>query len=147
MAYEIVEDTNELITFWVCRGLNIGVSWLGRHLTFGFMSDGKLIGGLIFHDYRPQCDVWWTVYTIDKRWCNRRMLRQMFGLAFCGLKCRRINLLVSKNNKDSLNFVKKLGFSEEGLLRQYRENGEDCYFFGMLRHECKWLITNGEKNE
>jgi len=144
MTYRIVEDNGEQITFWVCRGLDIGVSWLGKHLTFGFMLNDRLIGGLIFHDYRPEHDIWWTVYTIDKRWCNRRMLREMFSLAFCGLKCRRINLLVSKSNFSGLNFVTKLGFKKEGLLRRYRENGEDCYFLGMLRQECKWLTKNGE---
>lgn len=144
MTYEIAEDSNEKITFWVCHGLDIGAAWLGRHLTFGFLLDGRLVGGLIFHDYRPEQDVWWTVYTTDKRWCNRRMLRQMFGLAFCGLKCRRINLLVSKSNTECLKFVEKLGFTKEGLLREYRENGEDCYFLGMLRQECKWIKTKGE---
>ena len=102
-----------------------------------------MLGGLIFHSYRPNTEVWWTVYTVDKRWCNRRMLKVMFDIAFNKLKCRRISLLVSKSNVAGINFVKKLGFQQEGMFRVYRENGEDCYIFGMLKNECKW-IKNGE---
>ncbi|MDO4161887.1 MAG: GNAT family protein [Pseudomonadota bacterium] len=143
--YRIVEDRDDLVTDWVCRGLQYDKQWLDRHLTFGFMQGEKIIGGLIFHNYRPAHEIWWTVYSTDKRWCNRRMLESMFGLAFEGLSCRRISLLVSKNNTDSLNFVKKLGFCPEGLLRSYRENGEDCYIFGMLKSECKWIKKHKEK--
>ena len=71
----------------------------------------------------------------------------MFALAFNILKCRRVNLLVSKSNVRSLDFVRRLGFKTEGLLREYRENGEDCYFMGMLAKECPWLQKKGEKHE
>lgn len=139
MEYKIIEDKTDSITDWVCNELNCGRVWLGKHLTFGFFVDNRLIGGLIFHDFRPQIDVWWTIYTTDKRWCNRRTLKFMFGLAFNILKCRRINVLVSAKNTNGLNFVKKLGFKQEGLLRQYRDNGDDGCFLGMLKTECKWI--------
>ena len=75
------------------------------------------------------------------------MLRIMFGIAFKAMGCRRISLLVDKSNAASLNFVKKLGFQQEGILRSFRENGEDCYILGMLKDECKWLREKGDKNE
>lgn len=71
----------------------------------------------------------------------------MFGIAFKAMGCRRISLLVDKSNAASLNFVKKLGFQQEGILRSFRENGEDCYILGMLKDECKWLKLKGEENE
>lgn len=147
MSYRIIQDKTGEITRWVCQGLGYNTAWLDDYLTFGFEYEGKLVGGLILHDWRCGQDIWWTVYTVDKHWCNRRMLRQMFALVFCTLKCRRINILVSKSNVRSLNFVRRLGFKIEGLLRQYRENGEDCYFMGMLATECPWLQKKGEKNE
>ena len=103
--------------------------------------------GLIFHDYRPQQEIWWTVYSVDKRWCNRRMLRIMFGMAFEVFGCKRISLLVNKSNTASLNFVKKLGFQQEGMFRAYRDNGEDCCIFGMLKNECKWIKEKEKINE
>ncbi len=137
--YRILPDCDNHITHWVCQGLHEDEDWLGAHLTFGFALGGEMIGGLIFHQYQPHHSLWWTVYSTDKRWCNRRMLKAMFGLAFKVLDCRRINLLVSASNAASLNFVHKLGFQTEGLLRRFRDNGEDCYILGMLKSECKWL--------
>lgn len=145
--YKIFPDKNDIITDWVCKGLKYDKAWLDEHLTFGFALKGKMIGGLIFHNYRPRHEIWWTVYSVDKRWCNRRMLKIMFGIAFKAMGCRRISLLVDKSNAASLNFVKKLGFQQEGILRSFRENGEDCYILGMLKDECKWLKLKGEENE
>lgn len=147
MDYQIVPDKNDVITKWICKGLNYDENWITDHITFGFRLNEELIGGLIFHDYRPQQEIWWTVYSVDKRWCNRRMLRIMFGMAFEFFGCKRISLLVNKSNTASLNFVKKLGFQQEGMFRAYRDNGEDCCIFGMLKNECKWIKEKEKINE
>ena len=139
MSIEVVVDKTGDIARWVCAGLNDEFGWYEQNLTFGFVQDGKLIGGLIFHDLRPHCDVWWTIYCNNRHWCNRKILRQMFAMVFQNMDCRRISLLVSKSNSQSLNFVQRLGFKIEGVLRKFRENGDDCYILGMLREECNWL--------
>lgn len=139
MEYEIIEDKTGSITDWVCAELQLGRGWLGKHITFGFSLCGKLIGGIIFHDYRPDIEIWWTIYTTDKRWCNRRLLKFLFSMAFNYLKCRRISLSVSQENQNCINLVKKLGFKQEGLLRNYRDDGTDGCIFGMLKSECKWI--------
>lgn len=139
MEYKIKKDTDGYVTRWVCRGLNDTEKWLNDHITYGFYFNNKLIGGLIFHDCRPYHDIWWTVYSTDKRWCNRRMLRKMFGLVFNEIKCRKINLLIDVDNQESISFVEKLGFVKEGLWRCCRENGKDCCLYGMLKNECQWI--------
>lgn len=137
--YKIIEDKNDFITRYVCAGLKFGYEWLGKHFTFGMVVDGKLVGGLIFHDIRPNGEVWWTIYTEDKRWCNRRMLRFMFGLAFKALNCRRVSLAIDARNSDCLKLAKKLGFTREGILRAQRDDGGDNVVWGILKTECKWL--------
>lgn len=144
---EILPDISEDITHWICRGLNTGESWIGKHITYGFALGNKMLGGLIFNDLRFNHDVWWTIYAEDKRWCNRNVLRKMFAAAFIDMRCRRINVLVETDNLKSINLVKRLGFKQEGLLRQYTENGHDCYLFGMLKQECPWLKMKGKENE
>lgn len=139
MSYKIIEDQNDLITKFVCDGLQFDYKWLGVHKTFGFAVNETLVGGLIFHDLRPNGEVWWTVYTKNKHWCNRRMLRCMFGLAFNTLKCRRISVAVDARNLNCLNFVRKLGFKQEGLLRKQRDDGGDNVILGMLKTECIWI--------
>lgn len=135
---DIVTDSGGLIADWVCKGLGENIDWIGDNLTIGIVSDGKLLAGIIFNNYRPQTDVTLTIYTTNKRWCSKKILKHIFGIAFETLNVRRISLLVSVSNEECLRLVDRLGFKREGLLRQYRENGEDCYFLGMLKNECKW---------
>ncbi len=135
---EIVQDKDNLLAQWVCAGLGENFDWVGENYTVGFVRSGKLCGALIFHNYRPQCDVWWTIYTQDKRWCTLKVLRYIFYTAFDVLQCRRISLLVSRSNQKCLDLVKRLGFRKEGHLRKFRENGEDAFIFSMLKNECKW---------
>lgn len=143
-SYNIVADYNGEITQWVCQGLGEKPhpDWLGPHFTIGFVRNNRLIGGLIYHDYRPGCDVWWTLYTTDKRWCTRKALKFMFGLAFDYFRCRRVSMITDADNYPCLNLAQKLGFKAEGVLRKYREDGKDAVLMGLLKNECNFL---GEK--
>lgn len=138
----IVPDRDNLIAKWVCRGLDEDFEWVGNNLTIGVMLGNRMIAGIILNDWRPERDVWLTIYSTDKRWCCRRVLRCVFDLVFGKMKCRRVSLFVSKDNALSRNLVEKLGFVREGLLRQYRDNGDDCFVYGMLINECKWRSKN-----
>ena len=135
----IVADQNDEITKWICEGLELDTDWLGPHFTIGFVRGGCLIGGLIYHDYRPGCDVWWTIYAPDKRWCSKKVLKFMFGLAFEFFGCRRISMITDVDNYACLNLAQKVGFKTEGVLRKYRENGKDAVLMGLLKNECKFL--------
>lgn len=134
---KIVADRNGVIAAWVCRGLGVGVQEIGENFTLGFLYGGRAVGGLIYHGLQDG-SLWWTIYTVDKHWCSRKVLKTVFGLAFDGMNCHRINIIVSRDNVKSLKLVKGLGFKTEGLLRRYRSSGEDCYLLGMLKNECKW---------
>ncbi len=134
----IVADTDGSIAKWVCDGLKEDTRWIGGNVTMGIVFDGKLIAGIIFNDIRHGRDVWLTIYSTNKRWCTRRVLRAVFDLAFDVMDCKRISLFVSKDNEPSINLVEGLGFVREGLLRQYRDNGDDCFVYGMLKPDCKW---------
>ena len=91
----VIFDKNDVITNWVCDNLKSGNKWLGEHLTIGFTLGDRLIGGLIYHDCRMGHDVWWTIYTNDKHWCTRKILRFIFSVAFDYLGCRRISILTN----------------------------------------------------
>lgn len=138
-SYKIIYDHDDKITNWICQGLNDNKSWLDSpYHTIGFVRDNHLIGGLIYHNIRPKRDLWWTIYTTDKRWCTRRVLKKIFGLAFNFLQVERISILVSTTNLPCIRLVKRLGFKQEGLLRKYRDDGSSCFFYGILKSENKW---------
>ena len=131
-----VADTDDSILKWVCDGLNETTNWIGEHATLGIYLNQRLIAGIIYHDIRFGQDCWMTIYSIDKKWCSRRILRLIFGFAFEGLNCRRVNALV--DTERSIRLLSGIGFKQEGKLRQFRENGKDCFVYGLLQTECLW---------
>ncbi len=136
---EVIYDGSGAAAVWVCRSLNDFSPLSGRCFTFVFRRRRKIIGALVFSGWRPNLDVWWSIYTTDRHWCTVKVLKTIFAAAFETLNCRRINLLVSLNNLRSLSLVSRLGFRKEGVLRAYREDGQDACVFGMLKSECKFL--------
>lgn len=135
--YNIVYDN--CLVDWICDGLKTDKNWLeGDYYTLGFKLGHKLLGGLIYHNIRPNRDLWMTIYTTDKRWCNRRVLKVIFSLAFNLWQVERISISVSVNNKSCRKLVEKLGFKQEGLSRKYMDDGSDCLFYGMLKSENEW---------
>lgn len=133
----ILDQSGEVLKL-VCSHTNWKIEEVGPNICLGFIMDDKLVGGIIYHNLRESTDVWLTIYASDKRWCSRKSLDHIFDIAFKIMKVRRVSLLVDADNIVCLKLVKGLGFIEEGLLRKYRDDGNDCYFFGMLKSDCKW---------
>lgn len=132
------DGTNETVRF-VAQGLGDKVEEYEPCLALKITLNGKIIGGILINDIREGVDCYLSIYTTSKRWATRSVLRYVFRIIFNLINCRRCSVLVSKDNLDSLRMCKKLGFKEEGLLRQYRDNGDDCYCLGMLKQECFWI--------
>lgn len=140
---EVILDTHHILAPWLEASLHMAPGEVNELFTMGFLWQGKLVGGLIFSDYRPGHDVWWSIYTMDKNWCQRRVLKTIFQTAFKDLKCTRINVLVAADNIKSLRLVKKLGFVQEGYLRRFQaRDKKDCYLFSMLPEECRFLADS-----
>lgn len=134
----VITDKDNKITQWICSGLNIGTEWLDKHYTIGFLYQNRLIGGLIYHNIRQGRDVWWTLYTTDKHWCTKRILKFMFSVAFDYFGCKRISMMTDNNNLKCLNLAQKLGFTLEGLLSHYGDSGEDKIIMGIQRKQTKF---------
>ena len=137
--YRIKPDYGGVIMKWICDGLGEDTDWVGDSYTFGIEYRGQIVGGIIMNNYRKDLDVWLTIYSTSPHWCSKSVLKYIFTTCFETLNCKRVNIFVSKDNQKSLNLCTRLGFKKEGLLRQYRENGQDCFIMGMLKKECKWL--------
>lgn len=137
-VYCKADSTNKVLEF-VADGLGDKVADYIPSLPIGIYQGGELIGGVLINDIRPQRDCWLTIYTTTPYWAKRQVMRYVFGVVFDLIQAKRCSVLVSLSNTKSYKMCKQLGFVEEGILRQYRDNGEDCYVMGMLKSECKWI--------
>lgn len=134
-----VDLTGEVVRF-VCDGLKIDTNWVKTNLTLGIRLDHRLIAGIIFNDFNPGVNVWLTIFSTDKRWCNRRVLRTVFGIAFDLFCVRRISIMIDETNFKSQKLAEGLGFVKEGVLRAFSDDGRDRIIFSMLKNECQWRI-------
>jgi RimJ/RimL family protein N-acetyltransferase len=133
---QLAYGCDEMVRQWVARELNQPIT--GECRAIGGVLDGRMIGGLVFHNYKGfMVEV--TMATNDKRWCNRRVLRAGFQYAFEHLGVDRINMVCSKKNKLIRKLAKGLGFKQEGCHRKAFDGKVDAISYGLLKDECRWL--------
>lgn len=109
-----------------------------------FMDEDRIAGIVVYFNYRPP-SIEVAIYCDDYRWAlNRDMVAMTIAYPFMQLGCQRITALVNKNNKRSRKMVKKLGFVEEGKLRNAAESG-DVFVYGLLPEDFKLRKYRGQE--
>ena len=137
---------NELVMQWVLARLP-GRGAFEKGVGIGIARDGKLIGGVVYYNYRPQNDIEVAVAADDVRWLTPDLLRGLFYYPFGQLQCRRMTALVEKRNKRSRAFVEKLGFAHEGTHKECFD-GRDGLSYGLLKRNCKFFgEVDGQTNK
>lgn len=131
----VIYGADREIAHYVSKGLGEEFSIYSRAI--GFTLDGKIVGGVVYHNYRGT-GIEGSIYTTDKRWCNRHNLYHIFHYPFEQLGCKRFTAITQTRNQSSQTFLEKLGFKQEGLIRQAFED-DDGILYGMLREECRWV--------
>lgn len=124
---------------FVAHGLKDNVGDYFPCFSINISLDGQTIAGVLINDIRPKRDCWLTIYSVSKRWATRRVMRYVFGMVFKMIGAKRCSVFVSADNDKSLQMCLRLGFKQEGLLRQFRNDGKDCVVLGMLKNECRWI--------
>lgn len=130
---------DETVVNYVAKGLKDDIREYLPCLGLAIYEDTKLIGGVLINDIRPERDCWLTIYTESPKWATKQVLKYVFTVVFVTIGAKRCSVFVSESNQKSHNMCLRLGFKDEGLLREYRDNGENCYVMGMLKQECIWL--------
>lgn len=140
MGKWIAEGMDEQVCEWVVAHVP-GMVDLGEQpfSAIGQMDgSGILCGGAVFNNFTGR-DVHVHVAGLGPRWLTRRFLGEAFRYVFFQLNCRRCTGMVARSNVHAQQFDEKLGFRYEGVLRAYLPGDEDCFIYGMLREECRWL--------
>lgn len=124
---------------FVASGLNDKICEYLPCLPLQICLEGKIIAGVLINDIRPKRDCWLTIYSTSERWATRAVIRYVFKIVFKMIGAKRCSVFVSADNNKSLKMCLRLGFKQEGLLRQFRDDGKDCIVLGMLKNECRWI--------
>jgi RimJ/RimL family protein N-acetyltransferase len=115
--------------------------------SIGFLNEeDALVGGVTFTNFTGR-EIWASIWCDDPRMWTRTNLFTMFDYCFGTCNVRRISVIVKADNSKSLSMVRKLGFVQEGVSRDFFADGLDGILFGMLKEECKWIKRNGKKGQ
>jgi RimJ/RimL family protein N-acetyltransferase len=133
---EIRPNAGQYVTDWVAE--RVDATTFGDSTNFGFYDNDKLVGGVVFSEYRVE-DITFSGAFEDKKCFTKRNLKYFFDYPFNQLKCHRITAYTETDNERANKLLKSLGFTLEGTMREISEKGKDANIYGMLERECKWL--------
>lgn len=103
---------------------------------------GKVIGNCGFHNWLPEHQRAEIGYFLSAGFRSKgfmlEALKQVIDHGFNTMNLFRIEAFISPDNKPSINLIRKLGFSYEGLLRShYHFNGKihDSAIYSLLKSD------------
>ena len=132
---------DDFVAAWVARQLGIEREDLGLCAGLGIVLDDRLIGGVVYNEYRKLkrgASMQIGIATATPRWATRRVLRDVFVYPFGQMQVSRLWAGVARNNKKSRSLVERLGFRMEGVARRAHDGVRDSVIYSMLPTECRW---------
>jgi len=135
----MVMGADKFLSEWVRHLSPTEHHGFGPCTAIGTERDGKLLGAVVYHDYRPHfSSIQMSCAAVDRRWLSRAALEIFFHYPFVQLRCERVTAIVARKNKPSRSLVEGVGFCHEGVVRK-GFGTDDAMIYGMLKNECRWL--------
>jgi len=101
--------------------------------TMAFFEKGVGIRGVVlYHNYR-NTDIE-IVFAGEGNWAQRDLINMALRYPFT-IGCRRITAICRKDNLAARKLVQRLGFRQEGKLRNAEPDGTDLFIYGLLNGE------------
>ena len=99
----------------------------------------KIIGAFILNDYLPPQNI--EMSAVINGPVSVPDLRDIFR--YCFARVGRITARTSTNNNRTLRMLRVLGFRQEGVLREWFQDGSDAVVFGLLKSEQRIARSYG----
>lgn len=144
----LVYGHDEYVANWVAERLRLRPYEKGLFRAIGVTDNHQLIAGIVYNNFildskgRPLL-IEMTIASVDKHWCTRHNLKELFAYPFIHLGVKRVQATCSRKAKRVRKFLQRLGFRLEGIMREGCPTGGDAAHFSMLHNECTW-IDNGK---
>ena len=143
-AVRTVTGQSEAVARWMLAQIPHCRELPGGYEAIGVVSiTGDLIGGCLYTDYKPgdrpglgNLEMW---AAGKGRWLDRGVIRDMFAYPFEQCGCHRVTCITTRKNKPARKLLEKLGFKNEGVIRQGLAPHGDAFVYGMLKRECRWI--------
>lgn len=114
----------------------------GQFAALGIVRGSFLIGGVVYHNFQPYpagSIIEVSIASIGPNWAWPQTLRTLFGYPFVQLGCVRMEATIARKNRRARQFIKNLGFTEEGKHPLRWHGVDDAFSYGLLRRHCRFL--------
>lgn len=127
------KETDEVVYNWIKANLK-NRDFFENSLTFGIYCDTNIIAGITLSFY-GKYNVYLSIYSIDKKWCCRKVINFTYDYCFDVLCFKKITCIADKSNRKIRTLLTRLGFRLEGAVRCGMLNGNTAIFYGLHKND------------
>lgn len=134
-----VEERAVLLTYIASKTGVMPASLIGT-LPFQIASvirDGRPMGAVLYTNFRA-----YSVEMIvagEPGWITRGGIRAAFHYPFETLGVWTVLTMTNRQNAESRELQKRIGFTELGVIRTSPSKSDDMVLYSMTRDRCRWL--------
>jgi len=115
---ELAFDMDEPVADFVARHFPGGELGFGNCKAIGFVEDGLLIGGMVYHRYDPHAGIIeMSVAAISSRWLTPKVLHTVFAYPFELVGVQMVILEVDESNETMRSIAERYGFTGHRIPR------------------------------
>jgi len=111
----------------------------------GWVQDDKLVAGVVYEEF-TEASIHATIVIKHGTVMTKRFFHKIFDYPFNQLGVDKIIVQANTANVESVHLAKRLGFTEEGMIKGAYLDG-DRIILTMTKDECKWLKELQNENE
>jgi RimJ/RimL family protein N-acetyltransferase len=135
----VLYGADKQVLEWVAANVPVlmGRDPASAFAALGVVRHGKLVAGVVFHNYRPGVDMEVTIAASSPLWMLPNTLRRLFDYPFEQLKVPRLTCVIGKKNKRCRKMAEGIGWRLEGTSRKNYDGVQDAIIYGMFKNELK----------
>lgn len=134
--------TNQAIASFVAGHIDGCERGFADFTTLGVLEQGRLIAGVVYHNYVPEAGVIeLSAASTSRRWLTRPVLKAMFGYPFDEIGCQLTVLRVSEENSGMADIARRFGFASHRIPR-LRGRGEAEIIFTLTDDDWRAHAVN-----
>jgi len=122
------------IGYWVAGELDAGY-FADRSQAIGLLKDGEIIAGIIYENWNRRSMV---VHIVIKDRITPAFIGAIFDYAYNVCNIEKAIAPVSSANAKSIRMVEKMGFTEEGRIKDASPDG-DIILYTLKKTDCRFL--------
>ena len=111
----------------------------------GWVKDGKIVAGVMYEEF-TEASIHATIVVEEPM--TKGFVHKIFDYPFNQLGVDKVIVQANTSNAESVNLAKRLGFTEEGMIKGAYLDG-DRIILTMTKDECRWLkeLQNEESKD